>query len=177
MASSSASNGTVFSTCLGGVIGGCASYYPARERSVLICGELAVSRICSGSRSETHRARWPDWFVQWSKRHVQWGHRDLLKQNRKLVQCPYAPRRGKKSGYLRPLNPIICCTTLSLCSATSPASRARSAQSSHSLRALPPTFTVINSSASFPQALQVATTRSIAALFQPSSARGKCRKI
>jgi hypothetical protein len=44
--------------------------------------------------------------------------------------------------YRLPLNPIMFCTTASLCSATSASSRARSAQSSHTFFDFPADFTV-----------------------------------
>lgn len=55
------------------------------------------------------------------------------------------------------------CTTLSLCSATACSSLSRSAQSSHSLRDLPPTLTDTNSSTSSAQDLQIATRGIVAA--------------
>src|SRR5678816_2716309 len=58
-------------------------------------------------------------------------------------------------GQRRPLKPIICCTTASLCSAMSSCSRAVSAQSSQSFLVLPCTLTLTSSSTSSPQPLQI----------------------
>src|SRR6185503_14293212 len=65
---------------------------------------------------------------------------------------------GKGGTHLRPLNPIMFCTTDSLSSAISAVSRTRSAQSSHIFLALPSTLMVTSLSASFSHSLQVAIT-------------------
>src|SRR5262249_49661144 len=69
----------------------------------------------------------------------------------------YAAGPARRSrAYRRPLNPIMPCTTDSLCSATSACSRARSAQSSHIFLALPPTWSLVRQSSSLSHSLQVA---------------------
>jgi hypothetical protein len=83
--------------------------------------------------------------------------------------------RGRLEAQRRPLKSIMPCTTLSLASAISPASRARSAQSSQTFFSLPSTFTDTSASASSPQLLQVGIGRFYSTLFAAATVAASVR--